>query len=112
MANAPVLWAEAEFAKLDLGDARLNKRARMLMERFIADPTASVDWRDIMAPHWEHTEQRMAERDVVLCLQDTTELNFNGQDAVGLGPLSYEAQRGMYLPRPMPSRPSGSHWAL
>jgi len=34
---------------------------------------------------------------VVLCLQDTTELDFNGQSIEGLGPLSYEAQRGMYL---------------
>jgi len=34
---------------------------------------------------------------VVLCLQDTTELNFNGQEIAGLGPLSYEAQRGMYV---------------
>lgn len=89
------------------------------MERFTADPTASVpkacqgwgetmaayrffdndsiDWRAIMAPHWEQTEQRMAAQQVVLCLQDTTELDFNGQEAFGLGPLSYEAQRGMYL---------------
>lgn len=34
---------------------------------------------------------------VVLCIQDTTELDFNGQEIAGLGPLSYEAQRGMYL---------------
>ena len=34
---------------------------------------------------------------VVLCLQDTTELDFNGQRIAGLGPLSYEAQRGMYV---------------
>ncbi|EKU81806.1 IS4 family transposase, partial [Massilia timonae] len=40
---------------------------------------------------------RMAEQSVVLCLQDTTELDFNGQQARGLGPLSYEAQRGMYV---------------
>jgi hypothetical protein len=33
----------------------------------------------------------------VLCIQDTTGLDFNGQDIAGLGPLSYEAQRGMYL---------------
>jgi len=31
----------------------------------------------------------------VLGLQDTTELDFNGQDIEGLGPLSYEPQRGM-----------------
>jgi hypothetical protein len=39
----------------------------------------------------------MAAQPVVLCLQDTTELDFNGQQAKGLGPLSYEAQRGMYM---------------
>lgn len=39
----------------------------------------------------------MAAHEVVLCIQDTTELDFNGQEASGLGPLSYEAQRGMYL---------------
>lgn len=89
------------------------------MDRFTADPTASVpkacrgwgetmaayrffdndsiDWRALMAPHWQKTQQRMAAHPVVLCLQDTTELDFNGQDALGLGPLSYEAQRGLYL---------------
>ena len=39
----------------------------------------------------------MTAHSVVLCLQDTTELDFNGRGTVGLGPLSYEAQRGMYL---------------
>jgi len=34
---------------------------------------------------------------VVLNIQDTTELDFNGRQTAGLGPLSYEAQRGMYL---------------
>ncbi|WP_363254678.1 hypothetical protein [Polaromonas sp.] len=38
----------------------------------------------------------MAAHKVVLCIQDTTELDSNGQEASGLGPLSYEAQRGMY----------------
>lgn len=89
------------------------------MERFAAEPTASVpdasngwsetmaayrffdndgvDWRDILKPHWQQTQARMGTQPVVLCLQDTTELDFNGQRARGLGPLSYEAQRGMYL---------------
>lgn len=102
-----------------LSDERLNKRAKKMMERFSAKPAASipmackgwaetlaayrflgnsdVDWRDIMAPHWAQTEQRMVAHDVVLCLQDTTELDFNGQETEGLGPLNYEARRGMYL---------------
>jgi hypothetical protein len=112
-------WATVEFAQLDLGDARLNNRARTLMERFAADPAASipdachgwaetmaayrflgneaVDWQAILAPHWEQTRGRMQVHPVILCLQDTTELNFNGQEIDGLGPLCYEAQRGMYL---------------
>jgi len=39
----------------------------------------------------------MRQHRVVLCLQDTTELDFNGQRIEGLGPLSFEAQRGMFL---------------
>lgn len=39
----------------------------------------------------------MAAQPVALCIQDTTELDFNGQVIAGLGPLSYEAQRGMYV---------------
>lgn len=89
------------------------------MERFAADPTASipdachgwaetmaayrflsneaVDWQAILTPHWQQTQQRMHGKAVVLCMQDTTELNFNGQETEGLGPLCYEPQRGMYL---------------
>ena len=46
-----------------------------------------------------HGAQRSAHgrHPVVLCLQDTTELDFNGQDIDGLGSLSYAAQRGMYV---------------
>ena len=34
---------------------------------------------------------------MVLCVQDTTELDFKGRSADGLGRLSHDAQRGMYL---------------
>jgi len=119
LANRSTAWTATEFGQLDLGDARLNRRARTLMESMAATPTASVpkacngwgetmaayrffdnenvDWRAILEPHWQQTTQRMAAQSVVLCLQDTTELDFNGQQAQGLGPLSYEAQRGMYV---------------
>jgi hypothetical protein len=39
----------------------------------------------------------MQSHSVAICLQDTTELDFNGRSAEGQGPLSYETQRGMYL---------------
>ncbi len=89
------------------------------MERLAAKPTAGVpqacrswgetiaayrffdndevEWEAILEPHWRQTERRMAACPVVLCLQDTTELDFNARRVTGLGPLSYEAQRGMYL---------------
>jgi hypothetical protein len=112
-------WTDEEFADLALGDARLNKRARILMETFAAKPAASipeacdswsetcaayrflsnpeVTWEGILAPHWARTQERMRAHTVVLCIQDTTELDFNGQEIAGLGPLNYEARRGMYL---------------
>jgi len=112
-------WIADEFSGMDLGDERLNKRARILMERLSAKPTASipmacngwaetiaayrflandeVEWADILAPHWAQTQQRMSTHPVVLCLQDSTELDFNGQQIEGLGRLNYDARVGMYL---------------
>ena len=108
-----------------MGDARLNRRlVKRLATRFAEQPTASIpgacgdwaetmaayrffdqasadkrglNWQAILQPHIEGSEARMMQHPVVLCLQDTTELDFNGQEIEGLGPLSYEAQRGMHL---------------
>lgn len=112
-------WAGEEFATADLGDKRLNSRLVKLVEQLAAKPTASIpaacggwgetaaayrlldnercDWREIIQSHATSTVERMAGLPVVLCLHDTTELDFNGQAIEGLGPLGYEAQRGMYL---------------
>lgn len=112
-------WAMEEFRGIDLGDQRLDRRAVLLAERLAEKPLASIpgacngwaetqaayrffgqeemDWRDLLAPHTGCTLERMRPHRVVLCLQDTTELDFNGQAIAGLGPLSYEAQRGMYV---------------
>ena len=48
------------------------------------------DWREIIQAHARCAVQRMEGLPVVLCLHDTTELDFNGQAIEGLGPLSYE----------------------
>lgn len=117
-------WAEEEFGGAQLGDRRLTRRLIRLATRFADKPTASIPgacgdwaetqavyrffeqsnqgkralaWDDVLAPHMAQTEARMRQHPVVLCLQDTTELDFNGQAIAGLGPLSYEAQRGLYL---------------
>ena len=112
-------WAAEEFSTVELGDKRLNSRLIKLVEQLAAKPTASIpaacgswgdtaaayrlldnercDWREIIEAHGRCVVQRMSGLAVVLCLHDTTELDFNGQTIEGLGPLSYEAQRGMYL---------------
>lgn len=117
-------WAEHEFGQARLGDARLVKRLIRLADRLGSAPSASIPgacngkaetqaayrlfdqaredkrglgWEDVIKPHVERTVARMAEHPVVLCVQDTTELDFNGQEIEGLGPLSFQAQRGMYL---------------
>ena len=112
-------WAAEEFATVDLGDKRLNKRLVKVAQQWADKPSQSIptacggwgdtaaayrmlenercDWREILDAHSHCTTQRMVALPVVLCLTDTTELDFNGQTITGLGPLSYEAQRGMYL---------------
>jgi hypothetical protein len=112
-------WAAEEFSSIDLGDKRLNKRAVLIAEQLAANPSASIPqacggwtetqaayrftandgigWDDILAPHWRCATERMRLKPVVLCIQDTTEADFNGQAIAGLGPLNYEAQRGMLL---------------
>jgi IS4 transposase len=112
-------WADEEFETLELGDGRLNARAKLLAERLAGSPTESIpnaclgwaetqaayrflsnartDWQTLLQAHWASSMQRMRSHRVVLNIQDTTELDFNARQTQGLGPLSYEAQRGMYL---------------
>ena len=112
-------WAQEEFKTLDLGDARLDRRAVLLAEQLSQRPGVSIpqacgDWGQtqaayrffdnedtdeglVLQAHADASMQRMAQHRLVLCLQDTTELDFRGQASEGLGPLCYEAQRGLYL---------------
>ncbi|MDO9479084.1 MAG: transposase [Hydrogenophaga sp.] len=111
-------WAEEEFETLELGDALLNRRAVLLVERLSQTTGSSIpgacknrsetiaaygflgneeiSW-DVMSAHWDATQKRITQHSVVLCSQDTTKLAFNGQQTQGLGPLNYEAQRGLLL---------------
>lgn len=113
-------WVEHELGKASLGDQRLTARAKILLERLVSQPSASfpaacrgwdetqaayrffdnakVTDKKVLAPHQAATQCRMAEHDVVLCLQDTTELDYSRQTQTqGLGPLTYDNQLGLYL---------------
>ena len=117
----PMNWSATELNDLDLGDARLKKRAIQMLDVMMKSPQSSlpkafqswsktlaayrflsnesVTYEALVAPHYEATECRIRQQDspVILCIQDTTELDFNGQGTEGLGRLSYDSQRGMYL---------------
>ena len=125
-----VNWAAAELAGADLGDARLNRRLVRVAERLGAQPGASipvacggwaetqaayrllahknVDWESVLAPHWDGSVERMRAHRVVLCVQDTTELDFTSQPGIeGLGPLSYLRQHGLYVHPTLAVTPDG-----
>jgi hypothetical protein len=128
--TATVSWAAAELAGADLGDARLNRRLVRVAERLGAQPGASlpvacggwaetqaayrllahenVDWESVLAPHWDGSVERMRAHRVVLCVQDTTELDFTSQPGIeGLGPLSYLRQHGLYVHPTLAVTPDG-----
>ncbi len=111
----------SELDGLDLGDARLNRRALTLLARLADDPRASIPaacrgWSEtdaaykffanpktnaqaILAPHRQATIRRCAEEPVVLLAQDTTELDYTlkSQSIEGLGVLDHRDRRGMHL---------------
>ena len=115
---ATVSWAVAELGGAKLGDARLNRRLVRVAERLGAQPGASIPvacggwaetqaayrllaheavaWEAVLAPHWECSLERMRGHLVVLCVQDSTELNYTAQPGIArLGLLSDLQQHGL-----------------
>jgi len=110
---------EEELNTIDLGDQRLNRRARRVLEQLGSNPSGSIPaacggWSEskaayrlfdhkevtaqqILEPHYQASEQRMKQHPLVLCIQDTSELDYSGQEIEGLGPLNYESRQGLYL---------------
>ena len=112
-------WADGEFEDAWFGDDRLRQRAIRVCERLAEHPSesipvaccgraeveaayrffsnAKVTAARVLASHHEASLRRLAAHPVVLCVQDTTELDFTGKQTAGLGPLNYAATNGLYL---------------
>jgi hypothetical protein len=109
-----------ELGTIDLGDTRLNRRARRLLQSLGDKPMPSIPaacggWAEtqaayrlfdnpkvsaaaVLAPHSERTVERMGAHPRVLCIQDTSELDYTGKPSMqGLGPLNLELRQGLYL---------------
>jgi len=107
---APQDWAEAEFGSVDLKDRRLNRRAVEIARDFYGRPQAQIpqacqsrartkaayrffkhpntNMDDLLEPHRQSTYQRIVEKKIVLCPQDTTSLNYSTHPATeNLGPI-------------------------
>jgi hypothetical protein len=112
---------QREFATVDLGDERRDRRLRLLAARLAATPAASVSascqgWAEtmagyrlvgsaavtfekVLAPHREAAIERarLSEEDL-LFIQDTTEFDFTAHKTMeGLGPLDCLQRRGFFL---------------
>lgn len=109
-----------ELQGIDLGDERLNRRAKQVLRRLGDKPSVSIPaacggWNEtrgayrlfdhhkvtaqqVLQPHYQASEQRIRAQPIVFCIQDTSELDFTTKsDIKGLGPLNYEARQGLYL---------------
>lgn len=114
------LWAEEELSAADLGDGRLNRRAGVLLGQFAQRPEQSIPgacqgWPEtqaayrffsnekvtaegVLLAHVEAVKARARQYPVVLCVQDTTQLDFTSKPQIeGLGPLTHEAALGLYV---------------
>jgi len=63
-------WADVEFADIDLGDARLDNRARKIIEQFSAKPSSSIPqtyngWGETIATYRFLENEAVAWRDKV-----------------------------------------------
>ena len=116
---------------LELGDARRTRRLIRLVEDLAAHPLGSIpvasggwaetkaayrlldnpalEWRELLQVHTQRTRERMIGQPVVLCIQDSTELDFSTPPGIaGLGRLSYEAQPGMSVHPTLVVTPQGA----
>ena len=107
-----------ELSHLDTGDERLNKRSVKVLETLGGQPQLSIPascngWNEtkaayrlfdndkvtgegLLEPHRACTIERMKSYPIVLCVEDTSELDYTGKNNIeGLGPLNYEARQGL-----------------
>jgi IS4 transposase len=112
-------WVETEFKAIDLGDARLNRRAIKIIEALGLAPGRTIpqafqSWgsikacynffsnglvseKKIIAPHVKQTIERIKEYPVVLLPTDTSELDYNSKDAMDGRERITNTKKGLWL---------------
>ena len=125
-------WVDEEMKHLELGDERLEKRARKIISDFSQNPTASIpefcgdraatqaaynffshsqlNGRAILEAQRQATLERIKQGDypLILVLQDTTEFNYTHHAATeGLGPLDHPTYQGFFSHTTLAVSPKG-----
>lgn len=125
-------WCARELQSIDLGDARLNRRAQRILAARWNDPSATfgasfpnwaqakgaynlienpkpeISLQTLLGAHAESTQTRMASEPLVLLAQDTTSLNYSGlNQTTGLGEIGSGPARGLFLHSLLALRPDG-----
>lgn len=113
-------WVIQELKSLDIGDSRLDKRVKHILNSLSRSPEESIPvscrtWSEtkaayhcfsndkvsankIMAPDKENIIERAQQFKRVLVLQDTTELNYSGQkEKQGVAPKKHKDERNLFL---------------
>jgi len=115
-------WIAHELQDIDLNDQRLNARLAEVLGALSERPNLSIPaacgghtetvaayrffdnakttFAKIIRPHYQATERRIAQQQVVLCVQDTTEIDLTKpkQSVQGAGPLGEgDHRRGALL---------------
>jgi hypothetical protein len=113
-------WVEEECGTSDFGDQRLDVRFQVVLDELSQKPSASipvacgswgetnaayrffqnrrVSWQEVLGPHQTATLRRIGQHEVVLLIQDTTEVEVTRrrQQMTGAGPLTDESRWGFY----------------
>ncbi len=124
-------WAKDEVETADLGDERLNGRFQLLLSALGARPNLSipaacggraemeaayrffdndkVTFDKVLGPHIARTRQRLAGQEVVLLVQDTSEVDLTRprQEVAGAGDLD-GSRRGFLLHEMQAFTPAGT----
>jgi Transposase DNA-binding/Transposase Tn5 dimerisation domain len=121
-------WAAQQWASVDLGDQRLNRRALRVGTKMAAQPGESlpgqmgslaelkatyrfmsnprVEWTSVVQPHCSQTLREARQTPVVLMIQDGSHLDYTAHAATtGLGPIGDHRGRGLILHSTLAVRP-------
>src|SRR2546427_10577775 len=127
---SPLLWAEATFGSVQLGDPRRTRRAVAIAHAMATETGASlpkqlhdqaaleatyrflhsghVSYEDLIRPHGEMTRQDAREQKEVLLIQDTTEVDYQHHPKTsGLGPIGNGSHQGFLLQTVLAVVPGG-----